>query len=69
MNEQKKQELDAIISEESLKPEGTYSFINNAFKNGEIQSSGTAFAKILPPVSGFTATGYQTKKKDSVLKN
>lgn len=67
VNEKKKEELDAIISEENLKPEATYTFINNAFKNGEIQSSGTAFAKILPPVSRFTATGDRTKKKDMVL--
>ncbi|HEY1056702.1 MAG TPA: type I restriction endonuclease subunit R [Emticicia sp.] len=67
VNEKKKIELDAIIAEENLKPEETYTFINNAFKYGEIQSSGTTFAKILPPVSRFTATGDRTKKKEVVL--
>ena len=67
VNVKKKEELDNIIVEENLKPEETYSFINSAFKNGEIQSSGTTFAKILPPVSRFTATGDRTKKKEIVL--
>ncbi|TKC01410.1 type I restriction endonuclease subunit R [Pedobacter cryotolerans] len=63
----KKDELDTIIEEENLKAPETYTFINNAFKYGEIQSSGTTFAKILPPVSRFTATGDRTKKKEIVL--
>jgi type I restriction enzyme R subunit len=67
VNEKKKIELETIISEENLKADETYTFINNAFKYGEIQSSGTTFAKILPPVSRFTATGDRTKKKETVL--
>ncbi|MFT3795356.1 type I restriction endonuclease subunit R [Flavobacterium sp.] len=64
---QKKAELDEIITQENLKPEETVRFVNNAFKNGEILSTGTAFASILPPVSRFTATDDRTRKKETVL--
>jgi type I restriction enzyme R subunit len=67
VNEQKKTELEKIITEENLKPEETITFINNSFKNGEIQSAGTAFASILPPVSRFSPTGERTIKKETVL--
>ena len=67
VSKEKKAELDAIIAEEKLKEEETYSFINNAFKNGEIVSVGTAFSKILPPVSKFTPTDERTIIKERVL--
>jgi type I restriction enzyme R subunit len=67
VKEKKEIELNTIIVEENLKAEETYTFINNAFKFGEIQSSGTTFARILPPVSRFTATGDRSKKKEIVL--
>lgn len=67
VEEQKIAELNQIITDENLKEEETKTFINNAFKNGEIQSSGTAFAKILPPVSRFTKTGDRSLKKETVL--
>lgn len=67
VNAKKKAELDQIITEEGLKPDEAYAFINNAFKNGELQSSGTAFANILPPVSRFSPTGDRTNKKEIVL--
>ncbi|SIS52526.1 type I restriction enzyme, R subunit [Kaistella chaponensis] len=67
VDEEKKAELNRIISDENLKEEETKTFINNSFKNGEIQAVGTAFAKILPPVSRFSPTGDLTKKKETVL--
>lgn len=67
VEEEKKAELNKIITDENLKEEETKTFISNSFRNGEIQSAGTAFAKILPPVSRFTPTGDLTKKKESVL--
>ncbi len=67
VEEEKKAELEKIITEEKLKEEETKTFISNSFKNGEIQSAGTAFAKILPPVSRFSPTGDLMKKKETVL--
>ncbi|MCD0477462.1 type I restriction endonuclease subunit R [Chryseobacterium sp. LC2016-29] len=67
VEEEKKAELEKIITEEKLKEEETKTFISNSFKNGEIQSAGTAFAKILPPVTRFSPTGDLMKKKETVL--
>src|SRR5574344_1741018 len=63
----KVEELDKIIEEESLNKEETYHFINNAFRDGYVQTTGTAITKVLPPVSRFTPTGDRTKKRESVL--
>ena len=41
--------------------------MNNAFRDGYVQGSGTAITKILPPVSRFTKTGDRAKKRASVL--
>lgn len=63
----KLEELDMIITEENLDKDETYKFINNAFRDGFVQSTGTAISKILPPVSRFTPTGDRTKKRDTVI--
>lgn len=67
VKEEKKSELEKIITEENLKPDETITFMNNSFKNGEIQAAGMAFASILPPVSRFSQTGDRTIKKENVL--
>lgn len=67
VEEEKKAELGKIITEEKLKEAETKTFISNSFKNGAIQATGTAFAKILPPMSRFSPTGDLMKKKETVL--
>ena len=67
VDEKKLEELDSIITEEVLDKAETYKFINNAFRDGFIQTTGTALTKVLPPVSRFTPTGDRTKKRDTVL--
>ncbi|MCK6606473.1 MAG: type I restriction endonuclease subunit R [Ignavibacteriaceae bacterium] len=67
VNTAKIRELDKIIEDENLNREETYRFVENAFRDGFIQSSGTAISRVLPPVSRFTPTGERTKKKESVL--
>ncbi len=63
----REEDLDKIIAEESLKPDPTRKFIKSAFRDGELKSTGTAFAGILPPVSMFDKTGARAKKKFIVL--
>ncbi|MCK9207105.1 MAG: hypothetical protein M0P66_08345 [Salinivirgaceae bacterium] len=63
----KLEELETIITEENLDKDETYKFINNAFRDGFVQSTGTAISKVLPPVSRFTPTGDRTKKRDTVI--
>jgi type I restriction enzyme R subunit len=64
----RKEELDKIIEEENLDREKTYTFIRNSFKRRYIESIGTEFAQILPPMSRFTPNGERTKKRENVLK-
>ena len=64
---QRAQELDRIIAEEALKPEETRAFIDNAFRDGAIPTTGTAITKILPPTSRFAANNHHAAKKLAVL--
>ncbi len=60
-------ELERIIEHENLDHDETYKFVRNAFRNGNVSSTGTAIAKILPPVSRFSPGGDRTKKRENVL--
>ena len=63
----KTEELERIIREENLQPEAARSFIDSAFRDGSIPTSGTAITKILPPVSRFTKNNGHAAKKQTVL--
>ena len=63
----RREELDEIIKQENLNPGETYKFMQNAFRNGYITTTGTDLAKVLPPISRFTPTGERSKKRESVL--
>jgi type I restriction enzyme R subunit len=67
VNAKKIEELNRIIDEENLNYDETYRFIRSAFRDGEIQASGTAITKILPPVSRFGVDQSRSKKRDLVL--
>lgn len=67
IKKQKDQDLEAIIGEEKLKPDEAKKFIDNAFRDGSIKTTGTDIDKILPPVSRFSAGGNRTKKKQTVI--
>lgn len=61
------EELDHIIAEESLDKDETYKFVNNAFRDGYVQTTGMGLAKILPPVSRFSPSGERSKKREAVI--
>ncbi|MEZ4499105.1 MAG: hypothetical protein R2839_03370 [Thermomicrobiales bacterium] len=61
------QELESIIAAEGLKPEETREFIANAFRDGVVQTTGTAITRVLPPVSRFTPQNGHGEKKQRVL--
>ena len=67
VEEKKAEELDKIIESENLDPEATYTFIKNAFRDGNVPATGTAISKVLPPVSRFSPTGERSQKRESVL--
>lgn len=60
-------ELEQIIKDENLNHDAAYTFVNNAFRDGNVAITGTAITKVLPPVSRFSPTGERTKKRESVL--
>lgn len=66
IKKQKGEDLSAIISDEKLKSEETEKFINNAFRDGVLKTTGTDIDKILPPVSRFGGGG-RAKKKQGVI--
>ena len=61
------EELDEIIAEEGLDPEGTVALVDNAFRDGTIPITGTAITRILPPVPRFSADGRHAMKKQIVV--
>ena len=67
VNKKKIDELEQIIAHENLDHDETYSFVRNAFRDGAVTTTGTAIAKVLPPVTRFSPTGERTKKREGVL--
>ena len=60
-------ELNAIIETEKLRPEATRAFVATAFRDGAVQTTGTAITKVLPPASRFSASGGHGETKQRVL--
>jgi len=66
--EQKDKEINEIISEHKLKGEETKIFIDNAFRDGVLKTTGTDVDKILPAMSLFGGGGNnRAQKKRTVL--
>jgi type I restriction enzyme R subunit len=62
-------ELNIIVDEEKLDKDKTIQFIQEAFRNGELNGKGTDIVKILPPISMFDKNGVnRSEKKKSVIK-
>ena len=64
---QREKELDQIIEAENLKPEQTQRFVNAAFRDGQVRTTGTAITRVLPPVSRFSKDGNHSEKKQRVI--
>ena len=64
--EQRKNDLNEIITTEKLKSDETRKFMENAFRDGEIKTAGTDIDKIMPPISRFGGGG-RAKKKLGVI--
>lgn len=64
--EKRERELVQIIQDENLKEEETRKYIENAFRDGEIKTTGTDIDKLMPPVSRF-GSGNRAKKKQGVI--
>lgn len=61
--QQRELDLENIIAEERLNPENTRKFLDSAFRDGEIKTTGTDIDKLMPPVSRFGGSGRAQKKQ------
>ena len=64
--EEKERQLVAIIQEENLKEDETRKFIEVAFRDGSVKTTGTDIDKLMPPMSRF-GSGNRAEKKQSVI--
>ena len=64
--QQKETDLTALIAEEKLKEEETRKYIDNAFRDGGIKTTGTDIDKLMPPVSRFGG-GNRAGKKQGII--
>ena len=65
--EEREKELAQIIQDEKLKEPETRKFLENAFRDGEVKTTGTDIDKLMPPVSRFGGGGARAKKKQTVI--
>ena len=65
--EKREEELEDIIKAEKLKPEATRNFLENAFQQGEIKTTGTDIDSMMPPVSRFTKNNKREEKKIGII--
>jgi type I restriction enzyme R subunit len=63
----KTEELEEIIAGERLNADEARSFIDNAFRDGSIPTSGVAITKIMPAVSRFAKGGEHASRKRTVM--
>ena len=64
--EEREKELQQLIQEEKLREPETRKFLENAFRDGEVKTTGTDSDKLMPPVSRFGG-GSRAKKKQTVI--
>ena len=64
----REEDLATIIKEEQLKTAETKKYISNAFRDGQLRTTGTDIDKILPAMSRFGGGGNRSYKKTSVIR-
>lgn len=64
--EEKEKQLAAIIAEENLKDQETRRFMEHAFRDGSVRTTGTDIDKLMPPISRFGG-GNRVEKKQTII--
>ncbi len=64
--DEKERQLAEIIREEKLKDEETRRFVESAFRDGEVKTTGIDIDKLMPPISRFGG-GNRAEKKQTVI--
>ena len=68
VRQRRQDDLNEIIASENLKADETSKFVENAFRDGAIRTTGTDIDKILPAMSRFGGGNRQEKKKTVIEK-
>ena len=68
VKQRKQDDLNEIITSENLKADETSKFVENAFRDGAIRTTGPDIDKILPAMSRFGGGNRQEKKKTVIEK-
>ena len=66
--EEKERQLVQLIQEENLKEEETRKFIEVAFRDGSIKTTGTDITNLMPPTSRFGGSNREEKKQGVIAK-
>ena len=64
--EEKERQLVTIIQEENLKDEETRRFMDSAFRDGSVKTTGTDIDKLMPQISRFSG-GNRAEKKQTII--
>lgn len=64
--EEKERQLVAIIQEENLKDDETRRFMESAFRDGSVKTTGTDIDRLMPPISRFGG-GNCAEKKQTII--
>lgn len=64
--EEKERQLATIIKEENLKDDETRRFMDSAFRDGSVKTTGTDIDKLMPPISRFGG-GNRAEKKQTII--
>jgi len=68
VHEKKEEDLSALIAAEKLKDDEARRFIDNAFRDGILKTTGTDIDRIMPPVSRFSDDNRDAKKQGVIDK-
>jgi type I restriction enzyme R subunit len=60
-------ELEGIIADEGLNAGATKAFMDAAFRDGGVPTTGTAIADVMPPISRFAGDGTHAARKRAIL--
>lgn len=66
--EEKERQLVAIIQEENLKDDETRRFMDSAFRDGSVKTTGTDIDRLMPPISRFGGGNHAEKKQTIIEK-
>ena len=66
--EEREKELEQIIADEHLKEAETRRFLENSFRDGELNTGGTNIDRLMPPMSRFGNSNRSAKKQTIIDK-